>query len=183
MTEELAGSGALGAKALVLRWVNAFNARDLEALLSCLTADVDFCPLKLVGLRGAYRGHDGVRSWFAQVNDFPYRHCIDLAEVRDISDGRLLGIGALCVTGHGPVVPFCASHTFRDGLIAATHHYAGDPDRMSMLSWFLGRGPLDPQSGGTGAPRGLDWNSDCTRGPLSDRSQSSGQDKSAESAG
>lgn len=142
MTEEAGRSAALGSKALVLRWVNAFNARDLEALLSCLTSDIDFHPLKLVGIQGPYRGHDGIGRWFAQVCDFPYRHRIDLTEVRDLIDGRLLAVGAIWVAGHGHVVPFCASHTFEDGLISDAHHYAGDPDRISMLSWFLGRGPL-----------------------------------------
>src|SRR4051794_22458353 len=65
---ESAGASALGAKALVLRWVNAFNARNLDALLSCLHPEVDFHPLKLLGVDRSYRGHDGVRTWFGRLD-------------------------------------------------------------------------------------------------------------------
>ena len=52
---------------VVSRWVDAFNARDLDGMLACLAADVDLHPLRLSGLRASYRGHDGVREWFAQL--------------------------------------------------------------------------------------------------------------------
>jgi SnoaL-like domain len=122
------GVSALGPKALVLRWVNAFNARNLEALLSCLHAEVDFHPLKLLGIDRSYHGHDGVRTWFGRLDALHYRHRIELAEVREGGRGQLLAIGTLSVPGHGSVVPFCSSHWIKDGLIALVRQYPRDPD-------------------------------------------------------
>jgi hypothetical protein len=130
-----AGASALGPKALVLRWVNAFNARNLDALLSCLHAEVDFHPLKLLGIDRSYRGHEGVRVWFGRLDALHYRHRIELSEVRESGRGKLLAIGALSVPGHGSVVPFCASHQIKDDLISLVRQYPRDPD-------FVERGAL-----------------------------------------
>jgi hypothetical protein len=123
-----AGASALGPKALVLRWVNAFNARNLDALLSCLHAEIDFHPLKLLGIDRSYQGHEGVRVWFSRLDALHYRHRIELSEVRDGRRGHLLAVGALSVAGHGSVVPFCASHWIKDDLIALVRQYPRNPD-------------------------------------------------------
>jgi hypothetical protein len=127
---ELAGAPALGPRALVLRWVNAFNARNLDALLSCLHTEVDFHPLKLLGIDRVYRGHEGVRVWFGRLDALHYRHRIELSEVREGGRGHLLAVGALSVPGHGSVVPFCASHWIKDDLIALVRQYPRDPDSV-----------------------------------------------------
>ncbi len=130
---ESANVTAPWAKLLILRWVNAFNARDLDGVLSCLHPDVDFRPLKLMGLNGPYRGHDGVRNWFTRLGDLHYAHCIDLSDVRSANKGQLLAIGDLSVAGHGAVAPFCALHRIGDELIIAARHYFGNPDRVAHL--------------------------------------------------
>lgn len=122
-----AGASALGPKALVFRWVNAFNARNLDALLSCLHVEVDFHPLKLLGIDRSYRGHEGVRVWFGRLDALHYRHRIELAEVREGARGHLLAVGALSVPGHGSVVPFCATHWIKDDLIALVRQYPREP--------------------------------------------------------
>jgi hypothetical protein len=137
-----AGASALGPRALILRWVNAFNARNLDALLSCLHPEVDFRPLKLLGIDRAYRGHEGVRVWFGRIDALHYRHRIELSEVREASRGQLLAIGTLSVPGHGSVVPFCASHRISDDLIALVRQYPRDAD-------FVERGALIDQAAAT----------------------------------
>lgn len=124
---ESAGASALGPKALVFRWVNAFNARNLEALLSCLHAEVDFHPLKLLGIDRSYSGHEGVRVWFGRLDALHYRHRIELSEVREGSREHLVAVGALSVPGHGSVVPFCATHWIKDDLIALVRQYPRAP--------------------------------------------------------
>ena len=59
-------------EALVSRWVDAFNARDLDGILACMDAEVRFFPLRLSRLGRFYRGHDGVRQWFDD-----HRHLTD----------------------------------------------------------------------------------------------------------
>jgi hypothetical protein len=137
---ESAGASALGPKALVLRWVNAFNARNLDALLSCLHTEVDFHPLKLPGVDRSYRGCEGVRAWFGRLDALHYRHRIELSEVRAGGRGQLLAIGALSVPGHGSVVPFCASHWLKDDLISLVRQYPRDPDlveRDALVDWTM----------------------------------------------
>jgi SnoaL-like domain len=125
-----ASASALGPKALVLRWVNAFNARNLDGLISCLHPEVDFRPLKLVGIDRSYRGHQGVRVWFGRLEALHYRHRIELTQVREGSREQLLAIGTLSVAQHRAVVPFCASHWLKDELIVAVHHYPREPDSV-----------------------------------------------------
>jgi hypothetical protein len=40
---------------IVVRWVEAFNARDLDGMLACFATDVEFHPLRLSGVTGAIR--------------------------------------------------------------------------------------------------------------------------------
>jgi SnoaL-like domain len=134
---ESASASALGSKALVLRWVNAFNARNLDGLISCLHPEVDFHPLKLVGIDGSYHGHDGVRAWLGRLEALHYRHRIELTEVREGSRDQLLAIGTLSVPGHGTVIPFSAAHWVEDELIVLVRQYPRGPDlvqRGDLLS-------------------------------------------------
>jgi ketosteroid isomerase-like protein len=49
---------------LLHRAYDAFNRRDLDALLALCDPDVEFISYTMQVERGdPYRGHDGVRSW------------------------------------------------------------------------------------------------------------------------
>ena len=119
--------------ALVRRWVDAFNAQDLEGMLARLDREVRFHPLRLSGLDGSYRGHDGVRRWFAQLTQLHHEHVIVLSEVHRAGDGKVLAVGALTLAGNFDIAPFCALHRIADGLIVAAHHYLTDPDMLEHL--------------------------------------------------
>jgi ketosteroid isomerase-like protein len=132
---ESASASALAQKALILRWANAFNARNLDDLLACLHAGVELHPLKLVGIESAYHGHDGVRAWFERLEEQRYAHRIELSRIRDGRDGDLLATGALHVAGHGPVAPFYARHRVDNGLIAVARHYPQEPDLVERVKF------------------------------------------------
>jgi hypothetical protein len=132
---ESASVFALAQKALILRWANAFNARNLDGLLGCLHPELDFHPLKLVGIECSYHGHDGVRSWFDRLEELRYRHRIELSRVCDGRDGDLLAIGALHVPGHGAIAPFYASHRVKGELIAFARHYPREPDLVERVNF------------------------------------------------
>ncbi len=114
------------------RWVGAFNARDLDGMLVCLAADVEFHPLRLSGLRAAYRGHDGVREWFAQLKHLRHEHRFVLCEAREAGAGLVFVTGSLSLAGE-PIGPFCALHQIGGGLIIAVHQYLTDPDMIEFL--------------------------------------------------
>jgi ketosteroid isomerase-like protein len=72
---------------LVYRASDAFNRRDLEALLALADPEVE-AHSRIVELEGGgpYRGHEGVRKWWKDVFDIApdLRH--EIEQVRDAGD-------------------------------------------------------------------------------------------------
>jgi ketosteroid isomerase-like protein len=115
--------------------VSAFNAHDLVGILAHLHHDVDFRPLRLSGIAGAYHGHDGVRRWLEDLERSHYAHRIDLSAVRVAADGRVLAAGSLCLAG-GANAPFTSVHRFENGLIIEAHQYFSDQALLQRLGLF-----------------------------------------------
>ncbi|MFP5389126.1 MAG: nuclear transport factor 2 family protein [Thermoleophilia bacterium] len=110
----------------VRRWFDAFNSRDLEAMLDCMDAHVDFQPLRLRGIDAMYHCHVGVRDWFADLVRMGHRHQIELAEVSPAAGDKVIAAGKLSTPdGDGPS-SFCAVEHFEDGLIVLARHYLRD---------------------------------------------------------
>ena len=52
------------------RFVEAVNARDIEALIALNDPNVEYHPvLSAIGGVTVYRGYDGIRRWFGQLDD------------------------------------------------------------------------------------------------------------------
>lgn len=72
------------------RAIDAFNRRDLDAVLAFFDPDAEWAP-RSVALEGGlpYRGHDGFRTWwestFAAFSDY----VAEIEEVRDLGDTTL----------------------------------------------------------------------------------------------
>jgi ketosteroid isomerase-like protein len=82
---------------LTRRALELFRDRDLDGFLAMLDEDVEAYPL-LAGMEGGYRGHDGVRRWWASLlGTFPDFHG-EIVELEDVGD---LTIAALRLRGHG----------------------------------------------------------------------------------
>ncbi len=82
---------------LTRRGFQAFNDRDLDALLAVLHDDVEIVPI-LAAMEGSYHGHDGVRSWWTGLlGGFPNIN-LEMLEVRDLGDVTL---GVVRVSGRG----------------------------------------------------------------------------------
>jgi ketosteroid isomerase-like protein len=84
---------------LVHRAYEAFNQRDLDALLALCDPDVEFI-LFIMQVEGGrpYRGHAGVRSWSERLLDVYPDFSVDLEEVRDLGD---LTLAQVRMRGHG----------------------------------------------------------------------------------
>jgi ketosteroid isomerase-like protein len=79
------------------RVYDAFNRRDLDALLALMDDDVEAFP-QLVAMEGGYRGHVGIRRWWQNLlGTFP-DYAIEVVEVRDLGK---VALGVLRVRGHG----------------------------------------------------------------------------------
>ena len=119
--------------AVVSEWVEAFNSRDLDGMLGLLDPGVHFHPLRLVGLDGSYRGHDGVRRWFDGLQRLGHEHHIDLSGVRSAGHSQVLAAGSVRLAGQAGFAPFSALHRLVGGQIVSMHHYLSDPDLLERL--------------------------------------------------
>ena len=82
---------------LTRRAFQAFNDRDLDALIALLDDRVEVYPL-LAEMEGGYHGHDGVRRWWpALLGTFPDFS----AEILELRDAGELTIATLRVRGQG----------------------------------------------------------------------------------
>jgi ketosteroid isomerase-like protein len=78
---------------------DAFNRRDIDAFLALTDPDVEFTPLLLKMEGGeAYRGHDGVRSWWQNLFGVYPDFSTEIEEIRDLGD---VTVARLRVRGHG----------------------------------------------------------------------------------
>jgi ketosteroid isomerase-like protein len=82
---------------LAYRAVDAFNRRDLDALLALTDDDVEVFSL-LVPMEGGFHGHDGVRRWWESLLDVWPDYYAEIVDVRDFGD---LTVGAVRSRGHG----------------------------------------------------------------------------------
>ena len=118
---------------IVVEWVEAFNARDLDRMLACLANEVEFRPLRLSGVSGCYRGHDGIREWFTRLRRWRQDHPIIIHGTRAVGDAHVIVTGAICLDGESHIGSFCAVNRIDDGLILAAHHYLSDADMIERL--------------------------------------------------
>ena len=82
---------------LTRRAFQAFHDRDLDALLAMLDDDVEAFPF-LAGMEGGYRGHDGIRRWWAGLlGTFP-DFSAEIVELHDLGDSTM---AVLRMPGHG----------------------------------------------------------------------------------
>jgi ketosteroid isomerase-like protein len=83
------------------RAVAAYNRGDIDAFLEEIDPDVEWHPLlqgMLSGEATTYRGHDGVRELFRDLNEGFTDQEVEPSEVRDLDDllvaiGRIRGRG------------------------------------------------------------------------------------------
>jgi ketosteroid isomerase-like protein len=120
---------------LTRRAFRAFDDRDLDALLAMLDDHVEAVPI-LAAMEGGYRGHAGIRRWWAGLlGTFPdFR-----AEVLDVRDFGDLTIAALRLRGRG-----AESHTpvdtaawqvsqFRDGKCIGWRVYTSESEALEAV--------------------------------------------------
>ena len=79
------------------RAADAYNRRDVEALLDELDPEVEWHSALSVLLSGratVYRGHGGVRAWFRELDEVVDEVHVEYTEIRDLGD-RVIAIGRI----------------------------------------------------------------------------------------
>ena len=107
--------------------LEAFNRRDLEAVIEMTDPDAEFIPLRSLLEGTPYRGHDGVRKFFEDLAEEWDDLRIEGDEWRDLGD-RVLVIGHFRARGRGSGVelhsPAAWLVSVRDGKFAYLRAYS-----------------------------------------------------------
>ena len=95
---------------LVRRAVAAVNARDIADYLADCTEDVELrTPLAPIG--GVYEGPDGIRRFFADIEDMGPDLRLDLERVEAIGEDRVLAFLRVTASGRTTGIPTPAATT------------------------------------------------------------------------
>jgi ketosteroid isomerase-like protein len=129
---------------VVSEWMAAFNSRDLEAILARMDRDVLFHPLRLNGLERSYFGHDGMRAWFARVEELGHRHRIEVSRVRRNGEDGVLAMGELYLTADAKPEPFWGQSRVENGRITVQRHYLTLPGILRGTEWTVPGGEISP---------------------------------------
>ena len=113
---------------LVRRWAQAFNERDMKTLDDLTGPDFEFVPYLATLMEATvYRGHDGLREYFADADAAWETIQVRLVEIREV-DERTLSTGVLHGTGRASGlevrVPLAWVGESREGRVVRLETYA-----------------------------------------------------------
>ena len=118
------------------RLAHAISWGDEQSVVELTTDDVEVSARRSA-TEGIYRGHDGLRAYLADNREsFEFfRYTLD--EVRDLGDGRVVGVGTIRIRGKGSGaetdVPSAGIATFRNGKATSWKEY-GDRETASKAA-------------------------------------------------
>jgi ketosteroid isomerase-like protein len=118
----------MGRNADIVRGVfDAFSRRDADALLALADPDVVFTPPtgRLAGRDEPYRGHEGLRTYLADVARVWQELRSEPDEYIELDDGRVLCTGRVYAWGVGRVIDAPAGWVWRvrDGFLVEGRVY------------------------------------------------------------
>lgn len=113
----------------VLRGVDAFNRRDVEAFAALGTPDVEVVPMRAAVEAISYRGPEGVAQFFAETDEIWDAISVELSErPTQVDDRTIYASGRLRGRGHDSGIDVDMEvawvFRFRDGLISSSRTYA-----------------------------------------------------------
>ena len=118
------------------RLAEALNRRDIEGIIACLDPDVEYHPLLSAIGTAVYHGHDGMRSWFGQLDDAWEELRLEAENYFDLGEQTVL-FYVLQGRGRqsGAEVAISGAHvcTWRDGLGVFAKQYAHREDALRDL--------------------------------------------------
>ena len=106
---------------LFRRVVDALSRGDIDYAVRASTEDVVIIAARSA-VEGPFAGHDGVRKFHADNAETFELFQVHFEDVRDLGDGRVLGIGTIHIRGRGGGVETDISTagiaTFRNGKLS-----------------------------------------------------------------
>jgi hypothetical protein len=120
--------------ALVQRWIEAHNDRDIEAMLACVAEDFEFHPLRFVeGAKTSFVGRDELRLWFSRLKQGGSGHELHLSQLEERGPNEVLVVGTIQLPGSSSAADFYGVYEVSDGLIRRATHYISDRRTMERL--------------------------------------------------
>jgi ketosteroid isomerase-like protein len=109
------------------RAAQTLEASDIDAYLAYLSADAELHAITATYVdASSFRGHSGIRQYFAGISAVAEKIHIELDDVRDLGD-RVLALGRWQMRGRGSGIEVEASagwvNTVRDGEITCARSY------------------------------------------------------------
>jgi ketosteroid isomerase-like protein len=107
---------------VVRRWFDAFNSRDLDALLALAHPEISFSPLQVHGA-DVLHGLEGVAAVWGRMEDVGLDHTIAITALHTLEDGRTAAVGAV----QPGDVDFVGLYRIEDGLVReGENRFAGE---------------------------------------------------------
>lgn len=95
--------------------------------------EIEFQPTSLVGSRGCYRGHDGLRRWVEELRASTLGHTVRIHEVRELAADRFVVLTEVLVGGD-VLSPSAMLATVNErGAIVEARAYLTDEDMLRHL--------------------------------------------------
>jgi ketosteroid isomerase-like protein len=119
------------------RAIEAYNRRDVEALLRELDTEIEWRPVLPVVLGGdatVYRGHDGVRQLLGDLDEVERQ--LDFSEIREAGD-HVVATGSLRIRGKSSGAlsesPFGCVAELKNGKAIRIQTYLDPSDALEHL--------------------------------------------------
>jgi ketosteroid isomerase-like protein len=75
---------------IIRRGLDAYNKGDVESMLETADPDIEFVPLRSLVVGGSYRGHEGIRQFFEDLDEEWENRVIRNEDFRESDDSVLL---------------------------------------------------------------------------------------------
>ena len=115
----------------IRKGIAALNRGDADGIAAVLTADVELLPMSAAVDGTVYRGHDGMRSWLAELAEDWDEYALTLESVEELTAGRVLVHAAVSMRGRSSGVvldtPAAWLCEMRGGQVARIQFFM-DPD-------------------------------------------------------
>jgi len=111
--------------ALARGFVQAFNARDADALVALAHPRIVFRPTVLAGHRKTYNGYAGLRRWVAEIDATGADFQVHVREIRPLAPSGFLVLSKLRV-GDELITDAAMIASVHHGKIIEAHGYLSD---------------------------------------------------------
>jgi ketosteroid isomerase-like protein len=118
-------------EALIRRWADAINARDADTLLELAHPQIELQTLQL-GVRGNYRGREGVAAWMGELNEWDPGHRVQIERVTSYPSGKVGVFGTILIEGQ-PSSPYSLVARVEDGKVREMRSFPSDEPTLEKL--------------------------------------------------